>query len=114
MPGQHIEDTTLHSRKKANRGKYPHQNALASGRPARLELRIHAFSSYPSPFTESQSAIGLRSGDEILMASKALTEYERRRIDQMAGWKAEPPSYLSAVLDKLTRPLVVTTEHLIP
>lgn len=48
------------------------------------------------------------------MALETLTEYERERVDQIAGWKAEPPSYLSAILDKLTRPLVVTTERLIP
>jgi hypothetical protein len=48
------------------------------------------------------------------MAPAQLTEYEQRQIEKIAGWKAEPPSYVSAVLEKVTKPLVKAVEHLVP
>lgn len=48
------------------------------------------------------------------MNQAPLTDYERQQICKIAGWKAEPPSYLSAVLDKVTRPLVKAVEHVVP
>ncbi|MBS0262640.1 MAG: EcsC family protein [Planctomycetes bacterium] len=48
------------------------------------------------------------------MPPQSLTDFEQERVESIAGWKAEPPSYLSALLDKITRPLVVATEHLVP
>ena len=48
------------------------------------------------------------------MPSQPLTDYEQERVERIAGWKAEPPMYLSGLLDKLTRPLVLAAERLVP
>ena len=37
---------------------------------------------------------------------KPLTRYEAGEVRKVAGWKAEPPSYVSGVLEGLTYPLV--------
>jgi len=48
------------------------------------------------------------------MPPQPLTPYEQERVDKIAGWKAEPPNYISGLLDKLTRPLVVLAEGAVP
>lgn len=45
---------------------------------------------------------------------KALTRHEAEQVRKIAGWKAEPPSYVSGVLEKLTRPLVKLAEKALP
>jgi hypothetical protein len=36
--------------------------------------------------------------------AQSLTWDEQHMAERIAGWKAEPPSYLAALLDKLTGP----------
>ena len=43
-----------------------------------------------------------------------LLPYEIGQIDRIAGWKAEPPSYVSGLLEKLTFPLVKLAEKSLP
>ncbi|MFN0051644.1 MAG: EcsC family protein [Planctomycetales bacterium] len=43
-----------------------------------------------------------------------LTAYEQQQVRRIAGWKAEPPSYISGLLDKLTHPLVKLAEKALP
>ena len=45
---------------------------------------------------------------------KSLTLYEIEQIRKIAGWKAEPPSYVSGILEKLTHPLVKLAEKALP
>jgi hypothetical protein len=45
------------------------------------------------------------------VAAQSLTWDEQQMVERIAAWKAEPPSYLSALLDKLTGPLVVLSKH---
>jgi hypothetical protein len=45
---------------------------------------------------------------------QALTWDEEQMVERIAAWKAEPPSYLSALLDKLTGPLVKLTKNALP
>ncbi|MDB5337590.1 MAG: EcsC family protein [Planctomycetaceae bacterium] len=45
---------------------------------------------------------------------KALTRYEAEQVRKIAGWKAEPPSYVSGMLEKLTHPLVKLAEKALP
>jgi len=47
------------------------------------------------------------------MPSAPLSWYEQQQAEKIAGWKAEPPAYLSAILQKVTHPLVNVTEHLV-
>jgi len=44
----------------------------------------------------------------------SLTPYEARQVRCIAGWKAEPPSYVSGMLEKLTHPLVKLAEKALP
>src|SRR5689334_9280229 len=48
------------------------------------------------------------------MSPQPLTAYEQERVDRIAGWKAEPPNYISGLLDKMTRPLVLMAERAVP
>jgi hypothetical protein len=50
----------------------------------------------------------------LIMPSEPLSDYEQKRVERISGWKAEPPSYISGLLDKLTRPLVLAAERLVP
>jgi hypothetical protein len=43
-----------------------------------------------------------------------LTLYETEQVRRIAGWKAEPPSYVSGLLEKLTHPLVKMVEKALP
>lgn len=45
---------------------------------------------------------------------KPLTRYEAGEVRKVAGWKAEPPSYVSGVLEGLTYPLVKLAEKALP
>ena len=45
---------------------------------------------------------------------KPLTRYEAEQVRKIAGWKAEPPSYVSGMLEKLTHPLVKLAEKALP
>jgi len=45
---------------------------------------------------------------------KSLTPYEAQQVRAVAGWKAEPPSYVSGMLEKLTHPLVKLAEKALP
>jgi len=47
------------------------------------------------------------------MPPAPLSWYEQQQVEKIAGWKAEPPAYLSALLQKVTHPLVNVTEHLV-
>jgi hypothetical protein len=44
----------------------------------------------------------------------ALLTYENEQVHRIAGWKAEPPSYVSGLLEKLTHPLVKLAEKSLP
>src|SRR5580765_8035388 len=44
----------------------------------------------------------------------SLPRYESEQIRRIAGWKAEPPSYVSGLLEKLTHPLVMIAEKSLP
>jgi len=44
----------------------------------------------------------------------SLTPYEAQQVRAIAGWKAEPPSYVSGMLEKLTHPLVKLAEKALP
>lgn len=43
-----------------------------------------------------------------------LTAYEVEQVHRIAGWKAEPPSYIGGVLDKLAHPMVKLAEMVLP
>jgi len=43
-----------------------------------------------------------------------LLPYENEQVRRIAGWKAEPPSYVSGLLEKLTHPLVKLAEKSLP
>jgi hypothetical protein len=43
-----------------------------------------------------------------------LLPHENEQIRRIAGWKAEPPSYMSGLLEKLTHPLVKLAEKALP
>ncbi len=45
---------------------------------------------------------------------KSLTLYEIEQVRRIAGWKAEPPSYVSGALERLTHPLVKLAEKALP
>jgi len=47
------------------------------------------------------------------MPPASLTWYEQQQVEKIAGWKAEPPAYLAAILSRLTHPLVNFTEHVV-
>lgn len=42
-----------------------------------------------------------------------LTHHEKRQIAKIAGWKAEPPSYLYALVEQVTKPLVKAVEFVV-
>jgi hypothetical protein len=44
----------------------------------------------------------------------SLTTYEARQVRAVAGWKAEPPSYVTGMFEKLTHPLVKLAEKALP
>jgi hypothetical protein len=44
----------------------------------------------------------------------ALTRYEAEQVRKIAGWKAEPPSYVAGMLETLTHPLVKLAEKALP
>ena len=48
------------------------------------------------------------------MPTHSLTWDEEQMVERIAAWKAEPPSYLSALLDKLTGPVVMLSKHALP
>lgn len=43
-----------------------------------------------------------------------LSAYEVEQVHRIAGWKAEPPSYIGRAIDKLSRPVVRMAEKLLP
>lgn len=45
---------------------------------------------------------------------KPLSRYEAEQVRKIAGWKAEPPSYVSGMLEKITHPLVQMAEKALP
>jgi hypothetical protein len=47
------------------------------------------------------------------MSPTPLSWYEQQQVEKIAAWKAEPPAYLSAILQKVTHPLVNVTEQLV-
>src|SRR6187402_712163 len=47
------------------------------------------------------------------MPPAPMSWYEQQQVEKIAGWKAEPPAYLSTILAKVTHPLVNLTEHLV-
>ncbi|MSR56384.1 MAG: hypothetical protein EXS05_01765 [Planctomycetaceae bacterium] len=43
-----------------------------------------------------------------------LTAYEVEQVHRIAGWKAEPPSYIGRAIEKLSQPVVRLAEKLLP
>ncbi len=43
-----------------------------------------------------------------------LTPYERKQVNEIAGWKAEAPSLIDEVLDTISHPLVKLVERFVP